>query len=55
MEPPMNADWFVLFKSFGLRIERRVIDNRFISIELFADGRLNAILLLLQRVLAPVK
>jgi putative addiction module killer protein len=38
IEPPMNADWFAGFVSFRSRIELCVIDNLFISIELFADG-----------------
>jgi hypothetical protein len=37
MEPPMNADAFARFISFRLRIERRVTDNLFIPIELFAE------------------
>jgi hypothetical protein len=38
MKPPMNADGFRRLASFRLRIERRVTDNLFILIELFADG-----------------
>jgi hypothetical protein len=39
MEPPMNADGFARFAPFRPGIEHRFIGNRFISIELFADGR----------------
>jgi hypothetical protein len=40
MEPPMNADGFARFAPFRPGIEHRLIDNLFISIELFTDGHL---------------
>jgi hypothetical protein len=36
----MNADGFAWFVSFRSRVSRYVIDNLFISVELFADGLL---------------